>query len=370
MKKLREVIAEVQDFRKRQGKRYELGSILSLAIVAIMCGLKSYCAIAQWGRESGVAITAQLGFKEGKTPCAATIHRVFKHIDIKELEEKVGEWQRQQLGTVAGELAGFAADGKSLRGSTKQGAEVSHLLSIVSHKLGVTIRQQQIETKTNEIPVLQQMLRQLDLSGMVLTVDALHTQVETAQVITDQGGDYLMIAKGNQKQLFDDIETAFQLISPATPLAQAETTDMGHGRIETRRLTTTTLLTDYLAWPANAQVFCLERDTYFKKTGHTRHQLVYGITSLSPERASASMLLALVRGHWTVENRSHWVRDVTFDEDRSQVRVGNIPQVMAFLRNTAISLMRLAGFTNIAPSSRSFASRPSLSLAILGLADN
>jgi hypothetical protein len=119
-------------------------------------------------------------------------------------------------------------------------------------------------------------------------------------------------------------------------------------------------------WPGLEQVFMVERSTTVKKTGEYYAETVYGITSLTPEQADASRLNSLVRGHWHIENRSHWVRDVTFDEDRSQVRSGNIPQVMAALRNTAIGLMRWAGETNIAGACRTFAAKPRLAMKLIG----
>ncbi|MCX6028494.1 MAG: ISAs1 family transposase [Chloroflexi bacterium] len=123
----------------------------------------------------------------------------------------------------------------------------------------------------------------------------------------------------------------------------------------------------YTHWPGLQQVFQIERTITIKKTGLQRHEIVYGVTSLTPQQADAAHLLHLVRGHWCIENRTHWVRDVTFDEDRSTVRCGNIPQVMAALRNVAISLARLAGHTNIAAACRHYAARPWAALALLGI---
>jgi predicted transposase YbfD/YdcC len=117
-----------------------------------------------------------------------------------------------------------------------------------------------------------------------------------------------------------------------------------------------------------AQVFQVERQIIIKKTGEVRAEVVAGVTSLPPERADAGRLLALVRGHWHIENQSHWVRDVTCDEDRSQVRCGNIPHVMAAFRNTVIGLLRWAGHTNIAAACRRCAAQPTLALELIGIA--
>ena len=118
-------------------------------------------------------------------------------------------------------------------------------------------------------------------------------------------------------------------------------------------------------WPGLAQVFELGRHVIIQKTGEERVEVVYGVTSLRPERATPGRLLELVRGHWQMENKSHWVRDVTFEEDRSQVRCGNIPQVMAALRNTTMGLLRWAGHTNIAAACRRLAAQPLQALALI-----
>ena len=133
---------------------------------------------------------------------------------------------------------------------------------------------------------------------------------------------------------------------------QATTTDKAHGRLETRAIWTSPALNAYLDFPHVGQVFCLQREVTDLATGAARRETVYGVTSLLPAQAAPARLLALVRAHWTIENRLHWVRDVTFDEDRSQIRQGAGPQVMATLRNLAISLLRLAGAALIAPALR------------------
>ena len=123
----------------------------------------------------------------------------------------------------------------------------------------------------------------------------------------------------------------------------------------------------YSDWPGLTQVFELGRHVSIKKTEQERVEVVYGVTSLSPERATPGRLLELVRGHWHIENKSHWVREVTFDEDRSQVRCGSIPQVMAALRNTTIGLLRWAGYRNIAAACRRLAAQPTQALALIGI---
>jgi len=143
--------------------------------------------------------------------------------------------------------------------------------------------------------------------------------------------------------------------------------DKGHGRIETRTIRTSTLLNEYLDFPHIAQVFRIERTTTGLKGNNKSHDVAYGITSLTAADADPQRLLRLARGHWHIENSLFWVRDVTFDEDRSQIRTGSAPQAFAALRNLAISLFRLNGFTNMAATLRRHAWKPERALALVGL---
>jgi predicted transposase YbfD/YdcC len=311
-----------------------------------------------------------LGFTR-QPPCAATLHTVLRRVDREEIEAKLRAWAEGLLsGTPALQdpEEGIAIDGKTLRGSQKQGAPGVHLLSALAHRLGVTLAQQAVADQTNEIPATLVLLRQLVLEGRGVTMDALLTQRSIAQQLVEAGGDSVMGGKANQPQLREDIATVFAL-PPIVGEARtvAETVDGGHGRIEPRRLYTSDVLVGSSDWPGLAQVFQLERQVLSKKTGEVRAEVVAGVTSLVSAHADAARLLALVRGHWQIENQSHGVRDVTFDEDRSQVRCGNIPQVMAALRNTVIGLMRGVGYTNIAAACRRFAAQPALALALIGI---
>ena len=293
-------------------------------------------------------------------------------MDRDTLEAKLGAWAEQVVVSLptapsAGEAA-IALDGKTLRGSRKQGAPGVHLLSALSHRLGLTLAQQAVDDKTNESTQVETVLRQLVLKDRGVTMDALLTQRHVAQTIVDAGGDYVMTVKENQPQLRADIELIFTLPPVGDRQETARTVDLGHGRIEQRNITTSEALVGSSDWPGLAQVFELGRHVMDQKTGKERVEVVYGVTSLSPQRATPARLLELVRGQWQIENKSHWVRDVTFDEDRSQVRCGNIPQVMAALRNTAIGLLRWAGHTNIAAACRQLAAQPVQALALIGIA--
>ena len=267
------------------------------------------------------------------------------------------------------QAAGSAIDGKTLRGSQKHGAPGAHLLSALSHRLGVTLAQHAVAAKSNELDQIADVLEALVRTGRIVTPAALHTQRYVAQTILDGAGDYVMLVKGNQPARLADMQLLFQERQVvAETLTATATVDLGHGRIEVRHLTASSALADYLAWPGLQQVCEIARTVTIKRTGQARRATVYGITSLPLQRAAAARLLSLVRQHWAIENQSHWVRDVTYDEDRSQVRCGSIPQTLAALRNLASGRMRSAGEANIAAACRRCAAQPWAALALIGIA--
>jgi DDE_Tnp_1-associated len=186
-----DVLAQIHDPRQSSGKRYSLVAILALAIAAMLCGYKSYSAIAEWGRHYGQKLAQALGFTDGKTPCAATFYNIFSRLDKQVVEQQLGAWAEGllQQSSVADECEAIAIDGKSLRASKKQGAPAAHLLSALGHRLGLTLLQMGVADKTNEITAIQELLRGLMVKDRVITVDALLTRREVAQTILAQGGD-------------------------------------------------------------------------------------------------------------------------------------------------------------------------------------
>jgi predicted transposase YbfD/YdcC len=368
-----ECIAALPDPRQARGKRHPLGALVALAVAATLCGYRSYSAMAEWGRTYGAAICAALGFTRAQPPCAATFYHLFRRLDRAALEACLGRWVQQVLAALPPldppVVPGLALDGKTLRGSRKQGAPLTHLLSAVSHRLGLTLDQVAVDDKTNEITAIHALLERLLLAGRVVTLDALLTQQKIAEALVAAEADYIMIVKENQPALYEAITTAFAdpALLAAHPLSTASTTNKGHGRLERRALTLSAALATYLQWPGQQQVFALARSRTSLRSGEVSRETVYGITSLAPARADAAFILDRVRNHWIIENGSHYVRDVTFAEDHSQVRTGSIPQVMAAFRNAAIARLRAAGETNIASACRRLAAHPWQALALLGL---
>jgi predicted transposase YbfD/YdcC len=368
---LHDALAEVSDFRQASGRRYDLLAVLLLSCVAMMSGARSQSAIADWGKNYGQRWLKLLGINRPRGPSQPTVHRIFKGVDACQVERAITLWADAMLRSFSvseAALEALAIDGKSLRGSHKQGAKEDHLVSALSHRLGVVVAQIAVADKSKENGCLEPLLEAIVLEGRVITTDALHTTRAVAQKIIEGGGDYLQPVKANQPTLLEDIREVFNHAEELKDtITKAQTTDQHADRIETRSLRTSTALQDYLDWPGHAQVLELRRVIVNKHTRKTRHELVYGITSLPPAEASAKELLKLWREHWHIENKLHYVRDVTFDEDRSQVRSESVPQVMAALRNLAISVMRLCGADNIAAACRRYAANPTLAFAAIGL---
>jgi predicted transposase YbfD/YdcC len=303
------------------------------------------------------------------------LHRGLGRLDRQAVEATLGAWAAEVLAATppasgGAEAEARALDGKTLRGSRKQGAPGTHLLSALAPRRGLTLAQAAVDDKTNEITAVPDVVKGLVLEGRVITVDALLTQRAVAQTIVGGGGDYVMVAKDNQPRLAQGI--AGLLATPthvpgATPRRWARTVDRGHGRLERRTLTVRALLPGDCDWPGARQVFRVERQRLRQTTGVLTTETTYGLTSLAPEQAPPRALLRYLRGHWHIENKAHWVRDVTFDEDRSQVRCGALPQVLAAFRSTAIGLLRCAGQPNIAAACRRNAAQPWHALALIGI---
>lgn len=366
--------ARVVDPRRRQGTRYPLTAILALAVVAILSNCTSLLAIAQFGADAPLALRQALGFAEGKTPRQSTLHRLFVKLNpdavIAVLAHACGEVvpAPQQRAS-----QGVAIDGKAQRGrlAADKAAGTVHSLSAYCHDIGVVLSQAPIahaqDKAEAELTVTPKVIASVDWHNRVMTGDALFCQRKICKQVCEAKGDYVILVKANQATLFEDIRLLFEYPDSALTLTdrrEATTIDCGHGRsAETRHLIASTDLVGYLDWPYHAQVFRWER-TWTEK-GITHQAVRYGITSLPPQIADAPDLLAIKRAHWQIENQLHRSKDVTLDEDASLVHRGYGPDVLAILRNLAISLLHHAGITTIAAQLRHFSHHPDEALQLL-----
>ncbi len=375
--------ATLPDPRARQGRRFTLAALLTLALAAMLANHLSPFAIAQWGAEQDAASKRAMGFPKGVTPHQSTFARLFRRLDPAALSAALTDHGAENGfsdGRVRGG-AGVAIDGKAQRGrlafAVTPGCPV-HALTACTHETGAVLAQEEIvgdaEKAEAELTVAPRLIARLDWRGRVLTGDALFCQRTLCGQVRDAGGDYLVIVKENQPQLLRDIAILFASRAdialraaslPTWDMREATTVDKGHGRVEARHLVASTALNDYLDWPGVAQVFMVERS--WQERGEAKQAVRYGITSLPPDVADAARLLVLVRGHWQIENGLHYVKDVTLGEDRSLIRTGNGPSVMAILRDTVVTVLHRAGWRTIAERLRYYSGHPKEVLAFLGL---
>jgi predicted transposase YbfD/YdcC len=283
-------------------------------------------------------------------------------LNAEQVEWAIADWVRATLQAAPDEA--IALDGKTLRGAKQADQKGPHLLSFCTHHSQEVLLQMRVGDKTNEIPVAYFLLPCLPVAGRVYTADALHTQVALLELIWRLGGYLVLVVKDNPPTLAADLATYF-----ADPLARYEcdsTTDFQRGRTERRSIKVSTEMNSYLStWPHITHVAELQRTVTVRRTGKTTHEVVYLLVMLPPHLASPERLLELARGHWCIENSLHYVRDVTFGEDRSRLRTGNAPQIMAALRNLVITLVHRWGSCQIAASRRHFASHPQEAFALL-----
>jgi predicted transposase YbfD/YdcC len=354
-------LANVPDSRKSQGKRHPLSAVLGLAVAAVLSGAQSLTAISQWGREQSAERLRQFGFTHSPGPCVATLHRILRDLDVATLETVLADWWRSWL--PAG--GGLAIDGKTLRGSETTEQPAVQLLVAFGHRLNVALAQRAI-SRHDEIGAAGELLSSLDLAGWIVTGDAKFTQRGLAEQIVAAGGEYALIVKQNQPTLRSDIETLYnELAMVADTITQTRSCTCHGYRIERRSLVASSALRDYCVWPGLEQVFRIERTVVDKRNGQTHTEVHYGITSLAPEQADAQQLAALVRNHWRIENRLHWVRDKDFAEDTSRVRTHHAPQAMAIFRNLAISLLRLLGYDCLVAGLRHCAYHPDAAISLV-----
>jgi predicted transposase YbfD/YdcC len=353
---LLDALAKVPDPRDPRGVRYSLSGMLALAVTATLAGYRSFAAIGQWAAESTADTLALFGLTSGSAPDESTLRKLFARIDADALDKALGVWMWTRTFIVDARRV-IALDGKTVRGArTGPDGKAPHLIAAFDHNAAVVLGQVAVDTKSNEIPAARTLLEQLDLDGVVVTLDAMHTQTDTATTILKAGGDYVFTVKANMPTLHKNLK---ELPWKDVPSYTATTTGRG------RRVTRTIKVVDVPEWiqfPGAAQVAQLRRTVTEKGTKTV--EVVYLITSANNDDAPPQRLASWVQGHWSIENRLHYVRDVTYGEDGSQVRTGQAPRVMASCRNTAISLLRIDGWENIAAGCRHHARHPDHALKL------
>ena len=362
-------LTRVTDQRKVRGKQYALETLLILILLAKLAGQHKPSAIADWVAHRAKQLQQMHVLERKKAPSHMTYRRVLaSSVSVEELEQLVSAYQ--QSGLEHGQELLLSMDGKTLRGTIPAGETRGvHLLAVFVPQQGIVLVQAQVDGRQNEISVAPKLLQQVSLEGTIVLGDALHTQRDISQQIVDAGGDFIWKVKGNQAKTEWAIEKLFVQevcqLQKGQPLSKhcqmAQTVEKGHGRITKRILLTSTLLNDYLDWPAVAQVFRLETITRFPD-GNQLRQVVYGLTSLSAAEARPARLLRLIRQYWGIESGLHYRRDVILREDATRLTSGSAGQTMAILNNLVTHLALSHGERNLAHALRRFDAHPEQAL--------
>lgn len=347
------VFSDVPDFRHAQGKRHQLPKVLTLVTLAMISQQNTLGQIATWVHGLGWETRQRLHLRHNRVPSYATIRRVLLQMDTSALAQALQAWVEEVLKAYfpTATWQGLAIDGKTLRGSADENADLPALqvLNAMVHSLGAMLQSQAIPAHTNELGVIQSFLEKIVLTGRVVSFDALYTHTDLAQLIIDRNGHYLMRVKANQQHLLQAFETWFQ---DSSPTRQPETclystTVKGHGRLVQYTLRTTQALNHYVQqefhWPHIGQVFQIERHSINLSTGEVTTTIHYAITSLKADQAAPALLFRLWHQHWDVENKGHWVLDTVFGEDRSPARKAHLPDALSLMRKAVMTLLRLLG---------------------------
>lgn len=360
------VLAGLPDPRACRGVRHRLTAVVTAAVCAVVAGYRSYAAIAEWVADAPASTVLALGIDPDRRPSEAMIRRLLQALNPDRLSAAVGGWlaARTTVQTAAAGRRAIAVDGKALRGSRTTTEPARHVLAACDQATGIVLASTDVDGKTNEITRFGPLLDQVgDLRDTVVTVDALHCQRDHVTYLTERGAHWIMTVKANQPRLHAQLAA---LPWTAVPDADRDTS-RGHGRREIRTLKILTIAAG-IEFPHAAQALQIRRRRRrLDQPKRFTTETVYAITSLPIHQAKPAQLAAWIRGHWHIENKIHWVRDVTYNEDRSQIRTGTGPQVMAALRNAAIGALRTAGITNIAAANRHHARDSTRPLALLGI---
>lgn len=375
-------LARIPDPRSPRGRRYEWLYLLTLVAAALLAGESTLVGISQWVEAQGTEVVRTLQPRCRRVPSMATLRRVLCRVPVLALEAAVGAYVRSlqpgrgecgQVVTAQGKrLCGQAVDGKTVRCATAHGPVV-HLVAVVSHEDGLVLAQKNTTVKLSEPTIAQELLPQVPLKDTVTTFDALHTSAKQAEQLRQGGGHYLFVVKKNQPALYNEIDQAFTALPPANSWEaefwQYETlalTRRGHGRSEHYFLESTTALNRYLTFPDVAQVVRRTRTVRYHRSQHTTTRQEYLITSLPRSLVTLAQVAQLRRWHWTIENVTHYPRDVSCAEDRCQVHTGSAPQALAAFRNAVIALLHSEGWPYLPNAFRFCRSNLQLSLRWLG----
>jgi len=327
--------AELRDPRVERTREHLLEEILLMTIAAVLSGAGSWNEIEGYGKAKRLWFKGFLKLPGG-IPSHDTFNRVISGLDPAELEKGFAAWVSSIAKLTAGEVV--AIDGKALCGTREVGkSTLVHMVSAWASANNLVLAQRKVDDKSNEITAIPKLLAALELSGTVVTIDAMGCQRSIAEKIISKKADYILAVKENQGNLLAEIKDSFQMLAAD---GVKEEIDCGHGRVERRRcsvIADLSLLEKASEWASLKGLVRIESERYHKMTGKTEREIRYYITSLGPD---AARLNQAIRHHWGIENKLHWALDVSFGEDLDRKRAGNATQNFSILNRIALNLLR------------------------------
>ena len=339
---LAKLFSQIDDPRSRHGKRHDLMEIIFITICAVICGAERWADVELFGRSKSDWLKRFLNLPNG-IPSHDTFGRVFSRIDAAQFQRCFADWMKGVGEVTRGEFA--AMDGKKLRRSHDRSAGISaiHMVSARARANPLVLGQVKVAERSNEITTIPELLRMLEVSGCIVTIDAMGCQKEIAKTIIDKGADYVLAVKKIQSRLHQDITDTFaQAREDGRACSDfCETVEKGHGRIEKRRCWVISeqecleYINDGGQWKSLSSIGMVESERIVD--GKTSVETRYYILSLP---GYAGRLLSASRGHWGIENSLHWALDISFREDGSRVRVGNAAENLAVIRHMALNLLK------------------------------
>jgi predicted transposase YbfD/YdcC len=368
--RLRACFASLKDPRVERTRLHLLSDVVTIAILSVLAGGEGWEDMELYGVSKQAWLETFLALPHG-IPSADTFRRVFERVNPKQFEHCFEQWVHQLVRELGVRL--IAVDGKSSRGAydREAGTSALHLVSAWASEHRLVLAQTKVQDKSNEITAIPALLELLDLSGCIVTLDAMGTQKSIAHQIHAAGADYILSLKSNHPTLFQQVNGWFQgaQAENALPTPTSHTTETGHHRIDTRTVWTIRVqqfaaLHQAEEWSGLQTIVVVERTR--RLWNKTTHEVQFYLTSLPPQ---SPQIATAIRQHWGIENSLHWVLDVTFNEDASRVRSLHAPHNLSLLRRFALNaLHQVPGKRSLKQKSKRAAMDDTFMLQVLAAA--
>ena len=344
-------LSKLSDVRRDQGKRHKIELAVMIVILAIMNGYDSFRAIGDFTERNRYDLISVFNPKKDRLPSFWTVRRVMNKIDFDELCSLFEKWTKHNIKIKKREW--ISLDGKAIKGTYPENMhKFVNLVSVFCVEKKQVYSMGKVDKKSNEIPKVQELIEKFPAKDVIYRMDALHCQKKTIYAILKKDSFYVLEVKENQQNLLKKVK----FIAEYLPVESSHTTkEKNRGREEIRKVTTYKEHLDlkYYGWDDLELIVKVHRIVKHK-TGKTSEEIAYFITNL---KEKASFFNKGIRGHWKIENSLHYVKDVTFKEDRLKIRTENGPQNMSLLRTLVINIFRLKGYSNIIQATRLLSGR-------------